>query len=97
MIPLFLIWAMEVFVVIQKIEEVLYILAFLKFNFISFLYLPNDLLIDFRGRGREGERERNINVREISMVASSSCPSGDQTHNLGTCPDWESNWQPFSF
>ena len=67
MIPLFLIWAMEVFVVIQKIEEVLYILAFLKFNFISFLYLPNDLLIYFRERGREGERERNINVREISI------------------------------
>ena len=22
-------------------------------------------------------------------------PTGDMAHNLGMCPDWESNWQPF--
>ena len=29
-----------------------------------FLSLPKDMLIDFRERGRKGERERNINVRK---------------------------------
>ena len=29
-----------------------------------FLSSPGDILIDFRKRGREGERDRNIDVRE---------------------------------
>ena len=37
-----------------------------------------------------GERERDINV-----VASHVPPTGDLARNLGTCPDWELNWQPF--
>ena len=29
------------------------------------------------------------------MVASRVYPTGDTAYNPGTCPDWESNWQPF--
>ena len=47
-------------------------------------------LFTFRERGREGEkaRERNIDVREKHRsVAFRMCPSWDQTHNPGMCPD----------
>ena len=42
----------------------------------TFIYLFWD-----REEGREKERERNISVRDTSI--------------LGTCPDWESNQRPF--
>ena len=41
--------------------------------------------------GREGERERNINV----LVASSVPPTRDLACNPGMYPDWELNQQPF--
>ena len=45
-----------------------------------------------RGKRREKERGRNINVREKHpTIASRMPPTGDQTHNLGTCPDRELN------
>ena len=48
-------------------------------------------LLIFREKGREGERERNINV-----WLPLTCPStGDLACNPGMCPDWESNWQLF--
>ena len=37
---------------------------------------------------RREEREGNIHARETR-------PSWEQTHNVGMCPDWESNLQPF--
>ena len=43
----------------------------------------------FRERRREGEKERNINVR---LVASRMPPAGDLARNPGMCPDWELNW-----
>ena len=39
-------------------------------------------------RGRKGEREKNINW--LSLVCTLTM---DQTCNLGTCPDQESNLQ----
>ena len=45
--------------------------------------------IDFRERGREGERERE------TSVASPTCLTGAQTRNLGTCPEWKLNLRPF--
>ena len=45
-------------------------------------------------RERE-ERERNINVWDIQLVASHTPPSGDPARNPSTCPDWELNQQPF--
>ena len=49
-----------------------------------------------RGEGREKERGRNINVWEIHwLVASHTPPTGDLACNLGICPDWGSNRQPF--
>ena len=57
-----------------------------------FIYFFRD-----RGEGKEKDMERNINVREKHRsVASCTCPTRDQTCNPGTCPDWESNLQPFT-
>ena len=51
------------------------------------------LLILERGEGRW----RSISVREkYQFIAFPMCPGGDRTHNLGMCPNWESNLQPFS-
>ena len=44
-----------------------------------------------RGEGREKERERIIDVRNIDRLPLAHSPTGDQTHNPGMCPDWESN------
>ena len=43
-----------------------------------------------RGRKREREGEDRLCV-----IASCAPPTGDQAHNPGLCPNWESNWQPF--
>ena len=51
----------------------------------------NDFIY-FLERGREGERERNNDVWEISCL--SRAPSGDLTHNPGMYPDRETNWWP---
>ena len=48
------------------------------------------LLIVERGRGGGRERERNID--KLPVVCA---PTGDQTLNLGMCPDQQSNPQPF--
>ena len=55
------------------------------------------LFIYFYREGREGEeRARNINVQgKHQSIASRMPPTGDLDHNPGTCPDWESNQQPF--
>ena len=50
-----------------------------------------------RGEGREKERGRNIDVREIHWLVVSLMPlAGDLVNNPGMCPDQESNQQPFS-
>ena len=53
--------------------------------FLDFIYL-------FLERGREGEKEGEKHQR---VVASHVFPTGDPAHTPGTCPDWESNQQPF--
>ena len=53
-------------------------------------------LFIFREKGREGERERNINVQEeLRLVASCTPPTGDLARNPGMCPDQKSDQQPF--
>ena len=47
----------------------------------------------FRKRGQDGERKGE---KHQCVVASCVPPTGDLAHNPGTCPDWESNWRPFS-
>ena len=49
------------------------------------------MLIDFRERGREGRKEGE-NTDVLPLVHALT---GDQTHNLGMCPDQESNPWPF--
>ena len=50
-----------------------------------------DLFI-FGEKGMEGERKGE---KHQCVVASHVPPTGDLAHNPGTCPDWESNQQPF--
>ena len=45
-----------------------------------------------RGKGREEERERNINV----WLLLSRAPTEDLARNPGLCPDWESNLRPLA-
>ena len=47
----------------------------------------------FRQRGREEERKGE---KHQCMVTSPMPPTGDLACNPGMCPDWESNWQPFT-
>ena len=56
--------------------------------FYYFFYFRFDLIFE-REEGREKEREKYQCV-----VASHVVSTGDLAHNPGTCPDWESNWQP---
>ena len=64
---------------------------------IIILHFLLNLLIDFREWGREKERE-NADVRQKRQpVAFVSAPTGDQTHNLGMCPDWETKPATFWF
>ena len=44
-------------------------------------------------RGREGKREGE---KRPPVVACQAPPTGHLAHNLGTCPDWESNQPPVS-
>ena len=54
-------------------------------------FLKKILFIFFRKKGRKGERERSIGVREIrQQAASRRPPSGDLARSPGMCPDWES-------
>ena len=63
---------------------------------ILIIFFKKILFIYFRERGRDGERERNIDVqKKYQLVASCTPPTGNQAHNPGMCPDWESNQWPF--
>ena len=46
-------------------------------------------MFDFRGRGKEVERERKRNIDQSPPAHSLT---RDQTHNLGACPD--QGWNP---
>ena len=43
---------------------------------------------------REGEKHDVWEKHQL--VASHMPPTGNQAHNPGMCPHWESNWQPFT-
>ena len=53
--------------------------------FLDFIYL-------FLERERKGEREGE---NHQCVLGSQTSPTGDPAHNLGMCPDWKSNQQPF--
>ena len=56
-----------------------------------FIFLGFHLFI-FREGGREEEREGE---KHQCVVASHAPSTGDLAHSTSTCPDWESNQQPF--
>ena len=59
-----------------------------------FIYLPSpeDMLTDFRVRGREREKEgEKYERKRLPFVGA---PTGDLTLNPGMCTDQESNPQP---
>ena len=49
-----------------------------------------------RGEGKENKRKRNIHVRKKhqSVASLAHVLTRDQAHNIGMCPDRESNWWP---
>ena len=49
------------------------------------------MLVDCRKREKEGERERNIHVRDINLLPLARVGTSDRTSNLGMYPDQESN------
>ena len=50
-----------------------------------------------RGEGREKERrDASMQERNITQLPLERTPTRNQTHNLGMCPDQESNQQPFA-
>ena len=63
----------------------LWVCVSLSLSFLKILFI-------FRQSGREGEREGE---KHHCGVASHMPPTGDLALNLGMCPDWESNQQPF--
>ena len=95
-------------IIILIIKCILKVLTVLQNNLLKHTFLPSNagIIINFfgpfiylpleRGKGREKERDRNIDVGEKHpSVASRMPPPGDLAHNLGMCPDWELNQQPF--
>ena len=60
------------------------------------LFFLKIYLFTFRERGREGEREgeKQQCARDTLMGCLLHAPTGDLAHNLGTCPDLESNCRP---
>ena len=56
-----------------------------------FLSLPEDILTEFRERGMEGGRgEKHPSVASHKHLNRDST-GGPGMHNLGVCPDWESD------
>ena len=80
-----------------------FLVLYYGFYFITFYFksLPEDMFIDFRQRGRgwggrERERERETGKHwNIDRLPPVWALTGDQTHNLGMCPDRGSNPQVF--
>ena len=73
-------------------------LWFYKFVFGHFFFFSKKILFTFRERGREGQRGRETSKCERNTDwLSLTCPppTRDLAHNPGTCPDRESNQQPF--
>ena len=47
------------------------------------------------GRETKGYRETEREKKTLMGWPPAHARTRDQTHNLGMCPDWESNPQPF--
>ena len=75
------------------------VIPYFSCNFF-FLSLPRTFFHCFieREEGRERKTERHINVweRNINWLPPICTLTGGWAHNLGLCPDWGSNPQPFS-
>ena len=64
------------------------------FLFVLLIYFSLKFLFIFRERRREGERERNSDVREKHLLVASHTPlTRDLAHNPCMSLDWESNRQ----
>ena len=51
-------------------------------------------LFIFRESGREGGREGE--KHQCVVASHTPTPTGDLAQNPGICPDWKSNWKPFT-
>ena len=60
-----------------------------------FLFFLRFYLFLERGEGKERGREGSMRKRYMDWLPLTRPPTGDLACNLGMCPDWELNWQPF--
>ena len=74
-------------------NSVSHFLALFHCSLFFFLNPHEDIFIDFRQRG--GEREREKYLYDKHRLLPICTPTRNQTHNLGMCPDQESNPQSF--
>ena len=57
-------------------------------SYLIYYFFKRFYLFVFKQRGRKRGKHQCV-------VASHVPPTGGLAHKPGTCPDWESNWQPF--
>ena len=62
----------------------------------AILFFSNYLFIFREGGRREEGRETSMWEWNSYRLPLARAPAGDWTCNPGTCPDWESNWWPFT-
>ena len=70
-------------------EILMFLSVQLKILILYMYFFLRFYLFIFRERAREKETKHQC------VVASCAPPTGELACNPGTCPDWESNWQPF--
>ena len=108
--PLFSIFVNVVFLSFYKFCQLYKLKAFVKFLLlvihlnIVFTSSPEEMFIDCRERKggerweqreRETNRQTSIWERNIYWLLPICTLTGDGTHNLDICPDWEWNLQTF--
>ena len=78
-------------------KEILIFHGIFGLAFFFFILTSGHIFIAFRDRGRE-ERETLIGcLAPVPRWGIIRAWTGDQTRNLGTCPDWKSNPLPLSY
>ena len=70
---------------------------YICFFFVLFLSSPEDIFSDLKRENKwERKRETSTWERNINWLPPVRNLTRDWTFNLGMCPGWESNLQPFS-
>ena len=107
-LPIVYTWITHLYIFITTYIVIKYIYIVIIYIFLILTQGHFSLLLEKEGKGkRKGKRETSMRERSIDRLPPICSPTGctawpksgigDQTHNLGMCPDWESNLQPFGY